>query len=191
MEIKGLSEKWYWKAINILKASSRSLPNFSHLWDPQSRSFILHINEIRNPPALDCLAKCWTCCRFLSSQGRVNDPTPVLSDTCFSPLSQSGERGNLRSHEINLGWGGSNHYTWLISVCVRVSLLSPAALIKLTDTQIEAHKGSKKVKLKETIPSDLDWRHDQRDWVSLLLLFLLSCLKMHFPKCATVLWFMV
>ena len=123
MEIKGLSEKWYWKAINILKASSRSLPNFSHLWDPQSRSFILHINEIRNPPALDCLAKCWTCCRFLSSQGRVNDPTPVLSDTCFSPLSQSGERGNLRSHEINLGWGGSNHYTWLISVCACVTSL--------------------------------------------------------------------
>lgn len=55
--------------------------------------------------------------QFLLSLGRVNDPTPVLSDTCFSPLSQSEKRGNLCWHEINLGRVRGNHNTTLICVC--------------------------------------------------------------------------
>lgn len=48
MEIMGESEKWYWRTINMLKLTSQppllfseSLPNTSHLRDPQSRSFVL------------------------------------------------------------------------------------------------------------------------------------------------------
>lgn len=107
--------------------------------------------------------------QFLSSLGRVNDPTPVLSDTCFSqPIRR--ERETLQA------WNKSgpylrNHNTWLI--CVRVWVCVSALLCqicRLTDTR------EKKVKLKETIPIHLDWRHDQRDWVSLRISHLF-CLK--------------
>lgn len=95
----------------MLKLSSRppllfsdSLLKHSHLWDPQSHSFIQGNNEMQNIPAFDCLAKCPPLFaahththvrKFLSSPERVNNPTPVLSDTCFTALSQSGERGEL------------------------------------------------------------------------------------------------
>lgn len=81
-------------------------------------------------------------------------PTPVS-------VSQSGERGKLCWHEINLGriWGIT---TQLICVCVWVCV---SALFcqnwRLTDTQ------EKRLKLKETIQPHLDERDDQGDWVSL------------------------
>lgn len=146
------------ETINILKLSSRSLLNRWHLLDSRSHSFMQADNEIQNPPALDCLAKDDRphahVSQFLSSQGRVNDPTPVLSDTCFSqPIRW--ERETL------LAWNKSgpylrNHNTTHLRVCECVSALSSAK----TD-------GWLKLKLKETIPSHLDERDDQGDWVSL------------------------
>lgn len=79
-------------------------------------------------------------------------PTPVS-------VSQSGERGKLCRHEINLGrvWGIPTLDS-SARVCVSALLCQTC---QLTDTR------EKKVKLKETIPSHLDERHDQGDWVSL------------------------
>lgn len=147
--------------ISILKLSSRSLVNHSHLLDPQSRSFMQADNKIQNLPALDCLAKddhrmsasfspAWEELMIL----HLSYPTPVS-------VSQSGERGKLSWHEINPGriWGittlDSSACVW---VCVSVLFCQTW---RLTDTQ------EQKLILKETIPSHLDERHDQRDWVSL------------------------
>lgn len=62
--------------------------------------------------------------KFPSSQGRVNNPTPVLSDTCFRALSQSEQRGKtLCGHEINLGPALGKITTLDSSVCHCSSLL--------------------------------------------------------------------
>lgn len=117
------------ESINILKLSSRSLVKHSHLSNPQSHSFMQVNNEIQSHPALNCLAKyspgitLTHVSQFLSSPGRVNDPTPVLSDTCFSQPIR-------RERETLLAWNKSglylrNHNTWLICLCVSVCQCSP------------------------------------------------------------------
>lgn len=115
------------EVINILKLSSRSLVNRWHLLDPRSRSFMQADNDIQNTPALDCVAKDdhthAHVSQFLSSLGRVNNPTPVLSDTCFSQPIR-------RERETLLAWNKSgpclrNPNTWLICVCVSVCQRSP------------------------------------------------------------------
>lgn len=166
IEIKGGNDTE--KVLTCESWVPESLSNLSHLWDPLSHSFIRHHNKIHNTPASDCLAKCslgcthsYTC-RFLSSQGRVNDPTPVLSDTCFTPLSQSEQREeNLCRHWNNSGPRSEGITTLDSSEC---HCSSP--LYRLTDSERQAQTDSVESKLKEPIPADLDWRHDQRDWVS-------------------------
>ena len=63
-----------------LLSFTESLPNISHLWDPQSHSFIRYHNEIQNAPALDCHANGSGCtlsytCRQVSPH--LSYPTPV------------------------------------------------------------------------------------------------------------------
>lgn len=84
-------------------------------------------------------------------------------------VSQSGKRGKLCWHEINLGriWGIT---TLDSSACVWVCVSALCQICWLTDTR------EKKGKSEESIPSHLDWRHDQRDWVSLRISHLF-CLK--------------
>lgn len=108
MEIKGESEKWYWKTINMLKPSSRplllfseSLSNLSHLCDPQSHSFIWSDRDSKHPLPMIVLQSALLIAhththasQFLSSFGRVNDPTPVLSDTCSELLANQTGEGN-------------------------------------------------------------------------------------------------
>lgn len=80
-------------------------------------------------------------------------PTPVS-------VSQSGERGKLCWHEINLGriWGIT---TQLICVCV--SVCQRSLLPKLT---ADWHTGEE-AEIKGNYSSHLDERDDQGDWVSL------------------------
>lgn len=80
-------------------------------------------------------------------------PTPVLSDTCSSPLSQSGRAGNLGRREINVGLRQRESQN---NTRRRVSLSSPHCQ---TDTKRREKKsGEKNIwteriwKLKEAYP---------------------------------------
>lgn len=123
-------------SINILKLSSRSLVKRWHLCDPRSHSF-MQVMRFENMVPWIVLQSVHLSdhtlahvSQFLSSLRRVNDPTPVLSDTCFSQPIR-------RERETLLAWNKSgpylrNHNTWLICVCVTVCLSSAKFVNSLT-----------------------------------------------------------
>lgn len=139
-------------------AFSESLSSHSHLWESQSRSALFYLLFCYNigsqkPPALDCHAKQPPSYTLSHSYMQVSLTCPIRH------LSQSsqpirGERQTVLWHEINLG-----------PVQLKSLQLTHPCDLCCTDSGRGA-RINKELNSKETIQTDLDWRHDQRDCVS-------------------------
>jgi len=168
-----------------------SLPNLSHLWDPRAHSFI-HFHDIQNTLCLGLS------CKGLSALHTITHMQAGFSPACEelmilhlsyqTPVSllSANQRGEGNSP---LTWNQSgpgsegNHNTWLICV----SLVSSASLTHThTPSERSSHTHSDQLKRKDPIPADLDWRHDQRDWVSVVSIPFFHILKyvLHPDVCA-------
>lgn len=102
------SAKWYWRDISILKLSpGPSAKPFTPLRFLDLALLSACLNQIGGllPRIVLQSARSPCACQpgFSPAGEELMTPTPVLSDTCFSPLSQSERAGNLGRHEINVG----------------------------------------------------------------------------------------